>query len=105
VGPPAERFARVRRAEQEATLSYRVTTELTAENHWPSRAARVWAVGRRAHRAHQRARTSQTDHSRATPQRSPARPRRERDDNQEGDRTGGPARWRARVRERGGAER
>jgi WhiB family redox-sensing transcriptional regulator len=105
VGPPTERFARVRRAEQEATLSYRVTTELTAENHWPSRAARAWAVGRRAHRAHQRARTSQTDRSRATPERSPAQPRRARDDDQEGDRAGGPARWRAHDRERGGAER
>jgi WhiB family transcriptional regulator, redox-sensing transcriptional regulator len=106
VGPPGERFARVRRAEQEATLSYRVTTELTAENHWPSRTARAWAVGRRAHRAHQRARTSQTDRSRATPERSLARQRRERDDDQEGDRTGGPARrWAERSREAGGAER
>jgi WhiB family transcriptional regulator, redox-sensing transcriptional regulator len=109
VGPPTERFARVRRAEQEATLSYRVTTELTAENHWPSRAARAWAVGRRAHHAHQRAhdRVSERapDRYRLTRERSPARPRRARDDNQEGDRAGGPAPWRAHERERGGAER
>ncbi len=103
VGVPAERFARVRRAEQEATLGYRVTTELTAENHWPSRTARVWAVARRAHHAHQRARTRDQDGS--TPQRSAARPRRGRDDDQDSDRAGGPARWRAHERDGGGAER
>jgi hypothetical protein len=100
---PGELPARVRRAEQEATLGYRVTTRLTAENHWPSRTARAWAVRQRAQHAQQRA------HDRASerqPERPPVRPRRGRDETEEGDRTGGPARrWAERRRERGGAER
>jgi WhiB family transcriptional regulator, redox-sensing transcriptional regulator len=99
---PGELPARVRRAEQEATLGYRVATRLTAENHWPSRTARAWAVRQRAQHAQQRA------HDRASErqaERSPARPRRGRNEDQEGDRAGGPARWHARVRERGDAGR
>jgi hypothetical protein len=95
---PGELPARVRRAEQEAVLGYRVTTRLTAENHLPSRTTRAWAVRQRAQLAQQRA-------SEGQPARSPARPRRERDDDQEGDRAGGLARWRARVHERGSGER
>jgi hypothetical protein len=51
----AELAARVRRAEQEATLGYRVATELTAENRW---------------------RTPHLGHPPARPPRPPARPRR-----------------------------
>jgi hypothetical protein len=79
--------ARVRRAEQEATLGYRVTTELTAENRRPSPHLRAWAVRQRAHRAQQRARERGHD----------------RDEDQEGDRAGERVRWR--QPERGGAER
>jgi hypothetical protein len=99
---PGELPARVRRAEQEAVLGYRVTTRLTAENHLPSRTTRAWAVRQRAQHAQQRA---QDRASERQPARSPARPRRGRDDDQEGDRAGGLARWRARVHERGGGER
>jgi WhiB family redox-sensing transcriptional regulator len=101
VGAPAERFARVRRAEQEATLGYRVTTELTAENRWRTPHVRAWAVRQRAHHAHQRAHNREA----APPVRSPARPRRGRDEDQEGDRAGGHARWRTPERGGGGAER
>ncbi len=72
---PGELPARVRRAEQEATLGYRVTTELTAENHWPTRTARAWAVGQRAHHARERAHAHagagerQTDRYRSTRER------------------------------------
>jgi hypothetical protein len=98
-----ELSARVRRAEQEATLGYRVTTRLTAENHWPSRTARAWTVRQRAQHAQQRA---QDRTSERQPERPPVRPRRGRDEDQEGDRAGGPARrWAARRRERGDAER
>ena len=102
VGPPAERFARVRRAEQEATLGYRVTTELTAENRWRTLHVRAWAVRQRAQHAQQRA---QDRASERQPERSSARPRRGRDEDQEGDRAGGHARWRVRERGGGGAER
>jgi hypothetical protein len=98
---PGELPARVRRAEQEATLGHRVTTRLTAENHWPSPTARAWAVRQRAHHAQQRAREREAD--RSTPARSAGPARRGRDDDQEGDRTGGHAR--RQVRERGAAER
>jgi WhiB family transcriptional regulator, redox-sensing transcriptional regulator len=94
---PGELAARVRRAEQEATLGYRVTTRLTAENHWPSRTARAWAVRQRAQHAQQRAHEREAD--RSTPARSAGPPRRGRDDDQEGDRAGEHA------RERGIAER
>jgi WhiB family redox-sensing transcriptional regulator len=93
---PRELAMRVRRAEQEAVLGYRVTTELTAENRWRTPHVRAWAVRQRAHHAQQRAQTRE---------RQAAPPRRGRDDDQEGDRAGEPARWRARERERGGAER
>jgi hypothetical protein len=56
VGPAAERFARVRRAEQEATLGYRVTTELTAENRWRTPHVRARAIRQRADHARKRAR-------------------------------------------------
>jgi WhiB family redox-sensing transcriptional regulator len=107
---PAELAARVRRAEQEATLGYRVTTELTAENRWRTPHLRAWAVAQRARgaqqRAHTRARERSPDRDRATPERSPGRPRPNRDDDQEGDRTGEPARrWAERERDRGGGER
>jgi hypothetical protein len=52
-GRRGELAERVRRAEQEATLGYRVTVELTAENHWPRVSARAWAVSQRARHAHQ----------------------------------------------------
>jgi WhiB family redox-sensing transcriptional regulator len=55
-GRRGELAARIRRAEQEATLGYRVTTGLTAENHWPRVSARAWAVTQRADHARQRAR-------------------------------------------------
>jgi WhiB family redox-sensing transcriptional regulator len=84
---PRELGARVRRAEQEATLGYRVTVELTAENRRPSPHLRAWAVRQRAHRAQQRVRERGHD----------------RDEDQEGDRAGERARWR--QPERGGAER
>jgi WhiB family redox-sensing transcriptional regulator len=91
---PAGLGARVRRAEQVATLGYRVTTELTAENRWRSPSLRAWAVGQRARHAQQRA------HAR---ERSPGRGR---DDGEEADHAGGPARrWAERGPERGGAER
>jgi WhiB family redox-sensing transcriptional regulator len=103
----AELAARVRRAEQEATLGYRVITELTAENRWRTPHIRAWAVRQRGHHAHQRAHTRQpeADWSRSTTERTAASPRRERDNDQEGDRAGEHARWRARERDRGGAER
>jgi hypothetical protein len=94
---PGELAARVRRAEQEATLGHRVNTRLTAENHWPSPTARAWAVRQRAHHAQQRA--HEREASRSTPERSAGPPRRGRDDDQEGDRAG------ERARERGIAER
>jgi WhiB family transcriptional regulator, redox-sensing transcriptional regulator len=107
VGPPAERFARVRRAEQEATLGYRVTTELTAENHWPSAAARTWAVRQRAHHAHQRARTRagerQHERYRSGSERSPAR--RDTSDSERDTPSDHARRWAQRAREHGGAER
>jgi hypothetical protein len=89
---PAGLAARVRRAEREATLGYRVTTELTAENHWRSVSLRAWAVGQRARgaqqRAHAHARERSPDRSRSTPERSPARPGRQRDGDQDADRPG-----------------
>jgi WhiB family transcriptional regulator, redox-sensing transcriptional regulator len=103
---PAELAARMRRAEQEATLGYRVTTELTAENRWRTRHLRVWVVRQRAHHAHQRAhaRERPTGRDRSTPERSPSRPGRDGD--QEADQPGEPARRRAeRERDRGGSER
>jgi WhiB family redox-sensing transcriptional regulator len=72
VGPAAERFARVRRAEQEATLGYRVTVELTAENRWRTPHVRAWAVRQRAHHAHQRAREREAE--RPTPSGRPPGP-------------------------------
>jgi WhiB family redox-sensing transcriptional regulator len=84
---PQELAARVRRAEQEATLGYRVTVELTAENRRPSPHLRAWTICQRAHHAQQRA------HERV----------HDRDNDQEGDRAG--ERARRRQPERGGAER
>jgi WhiB family redox-sensing transcriptional regulator len=105
---PAGLAARVRRAEQEATLGYRVTTELTAENRWRTPHLRTWVVGQRAHhareRAHARAGERSSDRGRSTPERSPARPQPSRDGDQEGDRAGEPARRWA-ERDRGGGER
>src|SRR5205823_8090648 len=80
---PAGLAARVRRAEQEATLGYRVTTELTAENRWRTPHLRAWVIGQRAHHAHERAHARagerSSDRDRAAPERSPARPGRPRD--------------------------
>jgi WhiB family redox-sensing transcriptional regulator len=94
---PGELPARVRRAEQEATLGYRVTTELTAENHWPTPTARTWAVGQRAYHASERAHAAAgkrpPDRYRSTPERSPARPGRQQNSDQ--DRSGEPARRQA----------
>jgi WhiB family redox-sensing transcriptional regulator len=64
-GRRGELAERIRRAEQEATLGYRVTVELTAENHWPRVSARAWAVAQRAHHARQRARARQPERRRA----------------------------------------
>jgi WhiB family redox-sensing transcriptional regulator len=98
----AELAARVRRAEQEATLGYRVLIALTAENRWPSRTARAWAISQRAHHARARAGERRPDRSWSGGERSPARP----DDTEERGGPDGPARRRAqRARERGGAER
>jgi Transcription factor WhiB len=108
---PAGLAARVRRAEQEATLGYRVTTELTAENRRPSPHLRAWAVAQRARHAHERAHAGaggrSSDRDRATPERSPAQPGRHRDGDQDGDRPGEHDRHRrvARERDRGGGER
>jgi hypothetical protein len=63
---------RVRCAEQEATLGYRVTTGLTAENHWPRVSARAWAISQRAHHAHQLARARARHPDRANGERQPA---------------------------------
>jgi hypothetical protein len=94
---PQELAARVRRAEQEATLGYRVTTELTAENRWRTPHLRAWTITQRAHHAHQRA------HAHAS-ERPSGRP--ERDGDQEADQPGEPARHRAwRERDRGSSER
>jgi WhiB family redox-sensing transcriptional regulator len=65
-GRRGELAERVRRAEQEATLGYRVTVELTAENHWPRVSARAWAVAQRAHHARQRARARHPEPDRAS---------------------------------------
>jgi hypothetical protein len=99
----AELAARVRRAEQEATLTYRVTIELTAENRWPSVTARAWAIGQRAHHARARAAERRPDRYRSGGERSSG----DRDSpDGERDGPGDPARrWAARARERGGAER
>jgi WhiB family transcriptional regulator, redox-sensing transcriptional regulator len=103
----AELAARVRRAEQEATLSYRVTTELTAENRWPSPSVRAWAIRQRAHHAHQRTRPRtgerRPDRYRSTLERASAHR-----DSSDGERDGPnehARRQAARIRERGGAER
>jgi WhiB family redox-sensing transcriptional regulator len=105
---PAGLAARVRRAEQEATLGYRVTTELTAENRWRSPSLRAWAIGQRARGAQQRAHARTSGRSSgcswATPERPPGQPRPDRGDDQEGDRAGDLGRRRA-ERDRGGGER
>jgi WhiB family redox-sensing transcriptional regulator len=105
---PGELPARVRRAEQEATLGYRVTTELTAENHWPSVAARTWAVGQRAHHARERAHAHAGAGERRVDRYRSTRARTADRDPSDGERDdpGDHARRRAaRDRERGGAER
>jgi WhiB family redox-sensing transcriptional regulator len=93
---PAELAARVRRAEQEATLSYRVATELTAENRWRTPHLRAWVIGQRARQAHQHARASE---------RSSRHLGRDRDGDQDEDRPGESARRAERERDRGGSER
>ena len=105
---PGELPARVRRAEQEASLGYRVTTELTAENHWPTRTARAWAVGQRAQHARESAHAHagaghrQPERYRSTRERTSAH--RDSGDG-ERDTPGDHARLRAaRARERGGTE-
>jgi WhiB family redox-sensing transcriptional regulator len=65
-GRRGELAERIRRAEQEATLGYRVTVELTAENHWPRVSARAWAVAQRARHARQRARERHPERHRAS---------------------------------------
>jgi WhiB family redox-sensing transcriptional regulator len=105
---PGELPARVRRAEQEATLGYRVTVELTAENHWPSTAARTWAIGRRVQRASERAHALAAGGERRPDRDRSARARSVHRDPSDGERDdpGEHARrWAARTRERGGAER
>jgi hypothetical protein len=105
---------RVRRAEQEATLGYRVTIELTAENHWPRVSARAWAVSQRAHHAHQRARERHPDErSRAAGERhlsgtGQAGERQPGDRDTDADAAGRARRWAARTAHRshdGDAER
>jgi hypothetical protein len=63
----AERFWRVRRAEQYATLGAAAVTELYAESRAARPTARVWAITRRAQRAQtlasQRATRSQRRHA------------------------------------------
>jgi hypothetical protein len=48
----AERFWRVRRAEDYATLGAAAVTELYSESRSARASARVWAITRRAQRAH-----------------------------------------------------
>jgi WhiB family transcriptional regulator, redox-sensing transcriptional regulator len=50
----AELAARVRRAEEYATLGAEVVVEMGSETHGKRPAARVWAITRRAQRAHRR---------------------------------------------------
>jgi hypothetical protein len=50
-GSEAERFWRVRRAEQYATLGAAAVTELHSESRAARATARVWAITRRAQRA------------------------------------------------------
>ncbi len=97
---PAELAARVRRAEQEATLGYRVTTELTAENRWRTPHMRAWAIAQRAHAGER-----SPDRDRSTPERSSGRPGRDRDGDQDENCPGEPARRAWRERDRGGSER
>jgi hypothetical protein len=63
----AERFWRVRRAEQYATLGAAAVTELYSESRSARASARVWAITRRAQRtqtlASQRATRSQRRHA------------------------------------------
>lgn len=49
-----ELAARVRRAEEYATLGAEVVVEMGSETHGRRPAARVWAITRRADRAHRR---------------------------------------------------
>jgi WhiB family transcriptional regulator, redox-sensing transcriptional regulator len=56
----AERFWRVRRAEQYATLGAAAITELYSESRAARPTARVWAITRRAQRAHTLAQERQT---------------------------------------------
>jgi WhiB family transcriptional regulator, redox-sensing transcriptional regulator len=53
-GSEAERFWRVRRAEDYATLGARVVVELHSESHAAKPSTRAWAITRRADRAHRR---------------------------------------------------
>ncbi len=66
-GSEAERFWRVRRAEQYATLGAAAVTELSSESRSARASARVWAITRRAQRAQtlasQRATRSQRRHA------------------------------------------
>jgi WhiB family redox-sensing transcriptional regulator len=50
----AELAARVRRAEEYATLGAEVVVEMGSETYGKRPAARAWAITRRAHRAHRR---------------------------------------------------
>jgi WhiB family transcriptional regulator, redox-sensing transcriptional regulator len=59
-GSEAERFWRVRRAEDYATLGAAAVTELYAESRSARASARVWAITRRAQRAHTLAQERQT---------------------------------------------
>jgi hypothetical protein len=66
-GSEAERFWRVRRAEEYATLGAAAVTELYTESRSARASARVWAITRRAQRAQtlasQRATRSQRRHA------------------------------------------
>jgi Transcription factor WhiB len=59
-GSEAERFWRVRRAEQYATLGAAAVTELHSESRSTRASARVWAITRRAQRAQTLARERET---------------------------------------------
>jgi hypothetical protein len=76
----AERFWRVRRAEDYATLGAAAVTELHSESRSARPTARVWAITRRAQRAQtlarQRATRAQRRHAERTERDHPSHHRR-----------------------------
>jgi hypothetical protein len=79
-GSEAERFWRVRRAEDYATLGAAAVTELYSESRSARPTTRVWAITRRAQRArtlaNQRATRSQRRHAERAEREHPGHHRR-----------------------------